>query len=385
VDALRVLAIVVVFLVHCAQVFSPWQHWHVQNARRSPWLGELTLLAWPWVMPIFMLLAGASAWFSLRRRTGRDFLRDRTIRLALPTVVGTFLLIPPQIWIERLADGRFSGSFLSFLPHFVDGFYPEGNLSAGHLWFLAYLYLYAVLALPLLRWLRGPGGQAWLDRLAAVVDSDWGILVLPAALITVTQVALRGRFPETLALIDDWANHALLFLAFLFGFVLMAREDLERRLQRNWAAALPVALLGSLWISRAVWTSVEPGFLPRAYSLEYVLFWTAYSAAGWSWIVVLLGTAHRLVQGPSSLLTWASRRVFLFYAIHQTVIVLVAYPVVRGNGGVLLKFGQIVLLAFATTLVFVQLFGMWAPIRALFGLDGPRPLRAPAARRPERR
>ena len=53
IDALRVFAIVVVFLVHCAQVFSPWQSWHVQSTQRSAWIAELTLLAWPWVMPVF--------------------------------------------------------------------------------------------------------------------------------------------------------------------------------------------------------------------------------------------------------------------------------------------------------------------------------------------
>jgi len=368
VDALRVLAIGVVFLVHCAQVFSPWQTWHVQNAERSPWVAQLTLLAWPWVMPIFMLLAGAAVWFSLEKRTERAFLRERTMRLAIPTVVGTFLLIPPQIWIERLARGRFSGSFFSFLPHFVDGFYPEGNLSAGHLWFLAYLYFYAVLTLPLLRWLRAAEGRAWLDRLAAAVDTGWRVIVLPALPIAVTQVALREPFPETLALVNDWANHALLVLAYLYGFILMARPALERRLHESWVAALPVAILGSLWISWEVWTSTEPDFLPQGYTREYVLFWTAHSAAGWAWIVVLLGVAHRLVGNPGTVLKWAGGRVFLFYLLHQTVIVLVAYPVVRGDGNVALKFGATVLASLAVTLALVELLGRWGPIRALFGL-----------------
>ena len=368
VDGLRVLAIAVVFLVHCAQIFSPWQDWHVQNAERSVWLGELTLFAWPWVMPIFMLLGGAGAWFSLGKRTDMEYLRERSLRLVLPGVVGTFLLIPPQIWIERLAQGRFSGSFFSFLPHFVDGFYPEGNLSSGHLWFLAYLYLYAVLTLPLLRWLRTPSSRLWLDRLGRTLSTRWRFILLPAALIAVTQIALRSPFPQTLALVNDWANHALLVLAYLYGFILMAHEGLEEKLHNVWVSALPFALLGSLWIFGEAWTLVEPPFLPQGYTARYVLFWGAYSLAAWSWIVVLLGAARRFVRTRNPLLTWAAEGVFLFYVIHQTVIVLVAYPVVRGDGGLPWKFSAIATGSLIVTLVLVEGTKRWTPTRVLFGL-----------------
>ena len=50
IEWLRVMAILVVVLVHAAQVFSPWQTWHVQNVERSSALGALTVSAWPWVM-----------------------------------------------------------------------------------------------------------------------------------------------------------------------------------------------------------------------------------------------------------------------------------------------------------------------------------------------
>lgn len=210
-----------------------------------------------------MLPAGAGARFSLGRRSDREYLVERSVRLALPVLVGTFLLMPPQIWAERVHQGRYSGSLWSFLPRFVDGFYPEGNLSAGHLWFLAYLYVYAVVTLPLLRRLRGPAGTHGIRRLTGRLSTRWRLVLLAAIPIAVTQIALREPFPETLALVDDWANHGLMLLAYLYGFLLMGDPGLEERIQRDWPAALFLAVVGSVWISWSVWTSTEPDFLGR--------------------------------------------------------------------------------------------------------------------------
>lgn len=369
IDALRVVAIVTVFLVHCAQVFSPLQYWRIQNPERSASLGQLTLLAWPWVMPLFMLLAGAGAWYALGRRDDRSFLVERSWRLALPTVVGALILIPPQIWVERLAQGRFTGSLWAFLPRFFEGFYPEGNLSAGHLWFLAYLYVYAVLTLPLLRGMRAPGGELRVaTRVQGILDGPWRLALLPALPIAVTQVALREPFPETLALVNDWANHGILLLTYLYGFLLVGTPDLEPRLRRAWPVALPLALTASAWISWSVWTSSEPGFLPRGYTPEYVLFWVAFSVASWCWIVALLAGARALVRKRNPVLDWSAQGVFLFYVLHQTVIVLLAYDIVRWDAAISRKFLVLVTGSLATTLALVQAARFWAPTQAMFGL-----------------
>src|SRR5688572_25318031 len=77
VDWLRIVGMAAVFVVHVALVFVPWAPWHIQSRARSDALGQLVLAVAPWVMPLFMMLAGESAYFSLRRRTGRSFVAER--------------------------------------------------------------------------------------------------------------------------------------------------------------------------------------------------------------------------------------------------------------------------------------------------------------------
>src|SRR5512143_1771109 len=80
VDNLRALLIVAVFVVHVAEVFNPWDEWHITNDVRSRAIGEAAVLLAPWIMPLVMLLAGVSAWFSLRHRTNAEYARERVTR-----------------------------------------------------------------------------------------------------------------------------------------------------------------------------------------------------------------------------------------------------------------------------------------------------------------
>lgn len=64
-------------------------------------------------------------------------------------------IVPPQVYVERLYFGQFTGSYLQFWPAeaFI-GSYPEGNISWHHLWFLPYLLIYSVVLSPLFLYIR---------------------------------------------------------------------------------------------------------------------------------------------------------------------------------------------------------------------------------------
>jgi glucan biosynthesis protein C len=79
------------------------------------------------------------------------------------------LVIPPQVYFERIGTWMprrmrpidFHGSFIEFYPHIFDGVYPNGNFSWHHLWFLVYLFMFSLVALPLALPLRTtPAGDA---------------------------------------------------------------------------------------------------------------------------------------------------------------------------------------------------------------------------------
>lgn len=251
VDAIRVGAVAIVFLVHVAEPFNPWDEWHITNAGRSRLVGEIAVFAAPWVMPSVMLLAGIGSWHSLAHRGNGSYLGDRGLRLLLPLVAGTLILVPPQVYLERRLRGQFTGSFIEFYPRFFDGIYPTGNLSWHHLWFLAHLFLYAVLTLPLFRWLqRGGHDRAAMRWTARLCGAPGGILLLAVPLILERNL-LWGLFPERHMLTSDWSNHALLLVAYVYGFVLAGSPWLSDAINAQWRLALAFAVAGT-----------EPGWGP---------------------------------------------------------------------------------------------------------------------------
>ena len=379
VDAIRVLAIAAVVLVHVAEVFNPWDEWHVTNAERSRWAGEIAVLAAPWVMPMVMLLAGVSAWYSLSRRSNGAYVRDRVLRLLGPLVIGTLVLVPPQVYLERRLKGQFAGSFIDFYPHFFEGIYPSGNLSWHHLWFLAHLFLYAMIALPLFRhWQRRNGGATmrWAARLCG---APGGVLWLAIPLI-VERNALWGLFRERHMLTSDWSNHALLFAAYVYGFILAGSPWLGRSIDLQWRSMLVVGVTGTIGITLGTWSGMLPSRLPAPYSISYLLFWTLYAICAWAWMVALLGIARRWLNHDSAMVRYGRRVGYGMYILHQPIIVAVAYVVVQTTLGVGAKFTITLVVSGALTVVGSDLLSRARFTRRALGLPEPVHLSTASAR-----
>ena len=112
-DWLRVIAMLAVFIFHCARFFDP-HDWHlkVPVSERSDTVFVLSaFLIGVWLMPLFFLLAGFASWYSLQRRSGGQYLFERVKRLLIPLyTVGAFILLPPQFYFELVTNSGYSGS-----------------------------------------------------------------------------------------------------------------------------------------------------------------------------------------------------------------------------------------------------------------------------------
>lgn len=347
-------------------VYSPWQTWHVQNDVRSRLLGEVTLFPGPWIMALFMLLAGRSAFHSLGHRSDRDYLAQRFLRIFLPLLAGTLLLVPPMMYVRRTLEGSFDGGFLEFYPHFFDGFYPEGNLSWGHLWFLAYLFLYGTLLLPLLRALRRRHDAGWRAHRPGL----WLVVIVIAG--TVAQLALRAPFPQTNALVADWANHAQLVPAFLLGFMLEVDHGFEATLLRMRHVALGVAVAASLCVAALAWPGTVGDRGPTSWSTTYFAFWTAVSVATWAWLFAISAWASDVFTREQPWLRRTRHEVYAFYILHQPALVLVAVWLVPLDLPVLPEFLCVFTASLIATIAACEAAMLVPPTRLLLGLDRPR-------------
>src|SRR5262249_40525831 len=115
VDWLRVFAVYLLFVFHTAMVFNPAPFYHIRNADLSFVMLIVAGFISLWHMPLFFLLAGWSAHASLAARGPGGFVKERILKLWVPLVMGSVLLMPPIKYVELRSglDANYSGLYVS--------------------------------------------------------------------------------------------------------------------------------------------------------------------------------------------------------------------------------------------------------------------------------
>jgi peptidoglycan/LPS O-acetylase OafA/YrhL len=393
IDWLRVIAILAVFIFHCTRFFGT-EDWHVKvpadEQSDTVFLLRAFLLS-VWMMPLFFLLAGFASRYSLKRRTGGQYLLERVKRLLIPLyTVGILILVPPQAYLDGVTHGRITGTFWQWLPNYyltiprnivsltpnelLDPIFLVPYTFSGHLWFIQLLFVISLVTLPVFLYLKSDRGQRLIDRLAGWSDRPGGIFlfVIPLAIV---QIGLNW-LPVTTD--RTWADFFWYAGFFVAGYVIAADDRFTDSIKRHG------------WVSLALWIVVfwgaggllalVLGFDPspgHGFSLLYVLWQTTWSITNWSAVVFMLSLGAKYMNSTNRLLGYSNEAVLPFFLFHQTIILVVGWFVLPWDMGNLAKFLLITVISFPLILllyeVFVRRFNV---VRFFFGM---RPKRKPSA------
>lgn len=368
-DWLRIIAILGVLFFHSAMPFvSEWK-WHIKNEQTSNLLMECNFFLSRFRMPLLFFISGAVTYFMLRKRSTVQFIGLRFKRLFLPLVFGMLLLVPIQVYLERLTQG-FKGNFLDFYPTvFTSGPYPQGNLSWHHLWFIAYLFVYDVLFAPAFTWcIKNRHRLFFLHQFGR--GARIYLLMLPSVIYFTGTVLI---FPETHALIDDWCWNVYWLLFLVCGFCCMCIPSLLYSLERNRRTSLTFALIAILIINYFRWNDLDPATdapdnMPATYA-----YLSLYPVVAWFWVFAAVGYGKRYLTKSVGSMPYINGALYPFYILHQTVIVLLAYYVVKTTDSIFLKYGFIVVVTFILTLLIYHLFiKPFTLMKLLFGVKQQR-------------
>ncbi len=100
----RDMAVLLLIFFHIAMIFAAWERWHVRSEQLSVGLEWFVVFVHQWHMPLLFLLAGASTYYALFFRTPRQYVSERFKRLFLPLLFGILVIVPPQVYIERISS-----------------------------------------------------------------------------------------------------------------------------------------------------------------------------------------------------------------------------------------------------------------------------------------
>lgn len=363
-DWLRVIVFGLLIFYHVGMFFVPWDY-HIKN---NVIYGALI---WPmlflnqWRLPILFVISGMGTSYALARRTGGEFALERLRRLLIPLAFGMLVIIPPQVYVERLAREQFSGGYFDFWPSLAFiGTYPEGNLSWHHLWFLPYLLVYSLVLIPLFLYLHRHPNGAFLNGVRKRIANPVALygFILPLYFI---EAFLEPFFPVTHALLDDWFTFVNFLVLFFYGFLLIQVKDVfwptvqKKRKIFLFNGVIGFTLLVSIKVffvdSRVVHFTEA---LVKVFNL-------------WSWVLALFGFAATYLNKKSRWLAYCNEAVYPFYILHQTVMLIIAYPLMNLAWGFWAKASLMVAGTFGISfLCYEFIIRRIGILRPLFGLKG---------------
>jgi len=372
IDWLRVLGMLVVFLFHSAHFFDSID-WHVKNGQQHMGFDVFIAFCAGWMMPLFFLVSGGSTFYALQRRSVRQYISERAKRLVIPYVMGVLILIPPQRYVEGLNHSWFSGSYLDYylrilkLDYFnyFDWSFNFLGYYGTHLWFIGLLFVLSVVSIPLFLYLKRATGQRFILRLSAVSEK-WGGIFLFAIPIVLIHFIVHITFGRD----TNWHGFCYHITTFIYGYILWSDKRFERAILKHKWIALVVGIL--CFSSVLAWYATGDAMAlveSRSYSLRALLFSALWGLNTWSWLIFILSAGIKHLNFSNKTLGYCNETVLPFYTLHQTVILVIGFFVVKWDLNMMLKYPIIATSSMVVILaIYILLIRPINAVRFLFGM-----------------
>jgi glucans biosynthesis protein C len=302
-DWIRVIATLIVFLFHISMFFNPFP-WHVKNSIiDQSYILVFSLLVGTWIMPIFFAISGITTYHALKRRSGKEFVKERFIRLGIPLIFGVLVLTPPQVYIERLTHQQFNGSFLEFFPQYFNGLYLEINGTGNfaffglHLWYLLVLLVFSILLLPVFAKVNASKTFNYKHYLILSF-----ILLIVAAFVEIVNLGGWG-LPYYLVI-------------YLIGYIYFSQNPFKEFIRRNNLLIGVMTFITSfLYIFGFMNGMAEKG------NLVAVVFTYIKVLNSWNWLLFIFFLGDKFLATTKKGLKYLSQASMPFYVLHQPIIV----------------------------------------------------------------
>ncbi|MFX1256566.1 MAG: acyltransferase family protein [Promethearchaeota archaeon] len=363
IDTLRVFATILLIYFHTAMFFVLAYGVFFQNEELSLEITIFYLFLGIWHMPLFFFLAGMSTFYSLNFRSGTQYVKDRLKRLFIPFILGIFIVIPPIFYFYPII---FDGTYFEFyLNYFENGYLTYGiHFSRWyiHLWFLLYLLVFSMVALPVFLMLKK---KKKMQQKISVF-----LLALPLILIS---VCLNFIFPSRFGVLNfiyDLPNVFGYFIIFIFGFLIVGNSRFENSIDRNKKLAFALAVITSVIVLFIQIHTITASniFSSIGIYIGAAIFLGLFTFCRWCWLFTFFGYGRKYLTKKTSLISHLSEISLPFYILHLPVIIIIAYFVLQWEAIILVKFLIITTSALFITIFLCELIKTNNITRFIFGM-----------------
>jgi hypothetical protein len=350
-DNLRWLCTLFLIPYHVLRIFNPGESFYVKSSEIEA--ASIFLYAvWPWFMPLLFTIAGISTAYALKRKSVREYIRERNAKLLVPLIAGILIVVPVQTYYaERFHNGYTGGYFAQYVLFFtkptdLSGY--AGGFTPAHLWFLLYLLIISFAALPLIVWNKRAKRNFTANNLSLVAGISLFLLpILASPILNIAGMSL-GEY----------------FVYFILGCFVLSDENFSKRLQKH-------RILLSVFCLCCIVTT----FLLLYFDWAVPWPWLdlAIRFYGWLAVLALIGMSRQYLNVRTTFTRYMSRSSFAVYIFHQTWIVVVAYYVLQFTKSIPVQIGSILLGSALATFGTYEICKRNALTRYLFAIKREQP------------
>jgi hypothetical protein len=368
-DWLRISAFGILILFHAWQPFTNF-HWLLKSDHKTIVADIFSVFFHTWRLHLVFFISGVGTWFVMRSG-GRHFFYDRLLRLIVPFIFGAIVIVPCQYYYQQLQAGAHSG-FVDFIIHYPK-FIATKDLRFDlfvwiieigiHLWYLPYLLIMTLVMYPLLKRINT------IELSAACIQKLTKrpkLILLFALPIIFTLILLKPIFPAYTSVADFF----IYSFFFVYGFIFIkAHARLLPVLNKNNTILLIAGIISSLLL--IVFLLVDPlrnaAFNP-AYNLYHIIVSIPIGLSAFSWTLYFVSLFSRTFNFNSKVLPELNRSVLPVYIVHQSIIVVAGFYIIRYVDNGFLEFILIILTTVTGSILAYYFIKKLKATRFLFGL-----------------
>lgn len=253
---------------------------------------------YPWFMVLLFLIAGISSRYALEHHSNKQFIKDRTVKLLVPSTLGLFVFQ----WMVGYFNIKLGGAW-DMIPTLIR--YPVMVISGvGPLWFIQMLWVFSLL-LVVIRKIDSEDkfytlcGKCNFFVILLLFLPIWG-----ASQILNMPVVTTYRF-------------GIYFVAFLIGYFIFSHDQIQDKVQRIHLPMLVIAV--GMGIAYTVF------YFGRNYADDTCLKSIFTNAYLWMAILAILGCGKAWFNKTSKFAAYMTKSSFGIYIVHYLVVLITCY------------------------------------------------------------
>lgn len=298
-DNIRWTVVILVLIFHVFYIFNGvGVPGGIPDAKNIPAFDTAAAVANPWSMVLLFIVAGISARYSLQKRTSKQFIKERAVKLLIPSTLGLFVVH----WITGYLNLKISGGLAHIPKPLV---YPFSVLTGiGPLWFIQVLFLFSCILVLLRKADKNDKIWALCGKANLPVILLLFLLIFGSAQVLNMPVLTMCRF-------------GIYFTSFLIGYYLFSHENVQETLEKVCLPMLCLAIFGAvLYAFRYGGGNYASSDCLESMTTNLYL---------WIAVLAIMGCYKKYFNNETAFTRYMTKSSFGIYVLHYPVLLIICY------------------------------------------------------------